>query len=189
MMKTKNTMRAMLILLLLLPAFAAQAGNETLQDLLARIDYLQVEDTHRTSYVWSGRFNAINGDTYNVTQFYRSKAPQFNLTMAIRLHQSARWRVALPVQMDNGYRADLYRARPYLGLGLVAQWAKSERLVLGFHLHDALKLGGEVREYACYDGFRRQFHCGTGLPWTDAGPHLRKSNVATFGQFTVNWRF
>lgn len=35
----------------------------------------------------------------------------------------------------------------------------------------------------------RQFHCGTGLPWSDAAPHLRRSNVATFGQLTVNWRF
>lgn len=181
--------RRWIIPLLFMLPLATQAGNETLQDLLARIEYLSAEDTHRTSYVWDGRFTAVNGDIYAMTDFYRSKRPEFNLLTALRLHQSRRWHLALPIQIDNGYRADLYRARPFLGLGVVAQWAKSDRLVLGFHLHDALKLGGRVREYACYDGLRRQFHCGTGLPRTDAGPRLKKSNVATFGQFTLSWRF
>ena len=53
MMGAKNTTRAMLILSLMLP-LPVQAGNALGQDLLARIDYLQVEDTHRTSYVWMG---------------------------------------------------------------------------------------------------------------------------------------
>lgn len=181
-------MRWIFPFLFLLP-LAAQADNTVLNNLLARIEYLQVQDSHRTSYVWSGRFNAINGDPYDMAHFYRAKRPQFNVQAAIKLRETPRLRLSLPVQMDNGYAADLYRARPYLGLGLVAQWAATERLVLGFHLHDALQIGGTVRESPCHDGFRRQFHCGTGLPWSDAGPHLRQSNVATFGELRLNWRF
>lgn len=181
-------LRWMIALILLLP-LPAQAGDALFKNLLARVDYLQVHDAHRTSYVWDGRFKAINGDAYNVAHFYRTKGPEFNVQAAIKLHETSRLRLTLPIQIDNGYKADLYRARPYFGLGLVAQWATNERLVMGFHLHDALKIGGEVNESPCHDGFRRAFHCGTGLPWSDAGPHLKQSNVATFGKLSLNWRF
>lgn len=167
----------------------AKAGNEWVLGALDRIDYLQIDDRHRTSYLWDGRFNALNGDFYAVTAFYRGTQPEFNMRAGLKLLETHRLRFSMPLHYDNGIRAPLYRARPYLGLGLVTQWAKTERLVFGFHLHDALKLGGQVEERPCHDGFHRAFHCGTGLPWTDAGPHLRQSNVATYGQFTVNWRF
>ena len=37
-------------------------------------------------------------------------------------------------------------------------------------------MGGGVTESACYDDFRRAFHCGTGLAWSDAqsGGFLKK---------------
>ena len=181
--------RRIIPLLLLLLSLPAHAGDAFLQDLLARIDYLQVQDSHRTSYVWSGRFNAMNGDAHDMAHFYRAKRQQFNVQAAIRLHEGPRLRIALPVQMDNGYRADLYQAEPYLGGGLIVQWAATEQLSVSFHLYDALQIGGDVRESPCHDGFRRQFHCGTGLPWSDAGPHLRQSNVVPFGALRLNWRF
>ena len=31
-----------------------------------------------------------------------------------------------------------------------------------------LQSGGKVHERPCRDGFDRAFHCGSGLPWTDA---------------------
>lgn len=112
-----------------------------------------------------------------------------NLTCtALTIKESRRLRLAVPLHYDNGYDAALYQATPYLGLGLEAQWAPSERMVLGLHLHDALQFGGDVSEQPCRDGLQRPFHCGTGLPWTDATSHLRQSNVSTFGQVTVNWR-
>jgi len=120
---------------------------------------------------------------------YQSKRPQINAKLAILAHEDARWRLTVPLHFDNGYQADLYQAQPFFGLGLVTQWAASERVVLGFHLHDALKLGGKVSEQPCHDGFRRRFHCGTGLPWTDAGAHLRHSNVSTLAKLTLDWQF
>ena len=28
-------------------------------------------------------------------------------------------------------------------------------------------MGGSVQENACIDTLKREFHCGTGLPWSD----------------------
>ena len=81
------------------------------------------------------------------------------------------------------------QARPYAGAGLSALWRKTDRLIIGFHLQDALKIGGDVTEMPCHDGFRRAFHCGTSLPWRDARPYLRQSNVATYGTLNLRWQF
>lgn len=51
------------------------------------------------------------------------------------------------------------------------------------------QLGGKVRERPCHDGFRRAFHCGTGLPWTDAAPHLKQRAVTPLAKLTIDWRF
>jgi hypothetical protein len=174
---------------LMLWAPGAQAAGLSPRDILQRIDYLHAEDRHRTSYVWDGRFRTLNVDRYNMRHLYQSKRTQINAKLGWLAHESANWTVTVPMHFDNGYRAALYRARPFLGLGLVTQWATSQRMVVGLHLQDALKLGGKVSERACYDGFRRRFHCGTGLPWTDAGQYLRQSNVSTLVKFTLNWTF
>lgn len=97
--------------------------------------------------------------------------------------------LTLPLHFDNGFNAALYKAEPYFGGGLVMHWATGERLVWGFHLHDALRFGGAVKERPCHDGFRRRFHCGTGLPWSDAQPHLRSSEISTLGQLKLHLRF
>lgn len=57
------------------------------------------------------------------------------------------------------------------------------------HVHDALQWGGKVLERPCHDGFRRAFHCGTGLPWTDAAPHLKQRAVTPLAKLTIDWRF
>lgn len=180
-----------LLIACLLPLFAmpAQAGAVWLENTLSQIVYLQAEDAHRTSYVWSGNFSALNGDRYRLSNFYRSHKPQFNAKTALRLFENKSLRLTMPLHFDNGFKADLYKARAYAGAGVTAQWRKTDRLILGFQLHDALKLGGRVTESPCHDKFRRAFHCGTGLPWRDATPHLRDRNVSTYGEFNVRWRF
>ncbi|MDG1007265.1 MAG: hypothetical protein P8P44_03505 [Alphaproteobacteria bacterium] len=70
-----------------------------------------------------------------------------------------------------------------------ALWRATNRLIIGLHVQDALKIGGDVTETPCHDGFRRSFHCGTGLPWRDARPYLRQSNVATYGTLSLRLRF
>ena len=34
-------------------------------------------------------------------------------------------------------------------------------------LQNAIFIGGSVQEKACIDILKREFHCGTGLPWSD----------------------
>ncbi len=189
-------MRLLILFLMLAPMQAlatpivhSPQPNKIMSAMRHYIDYVRVENNHRTSYVWNGHFAALNGDIYDMRDFYRSKRPEINARIGVLAHESARLKVHLPIHFDNGYQADLYEAQPYLGLGVITQWAATDTLVLGFHLHDALQIGGKVRETPCHDSFRRDFHCGTGLPWTDATPFLKRRNVAHFGQFTLNWRF
>lgn len=177
--------RILLLCLLLLP-LSARAETPA---WLNKIDYLLLEDSHQTSRVWSGKFKAFNGDGYNMTQFYKAQRPQFNLRTAFTLKETQRLRLALPLNYDHGYRATLYNAEPFFGLGFIAQWAAAENIVLGFHLHDALQLGGDITERPCHDGFRRAFHCGTGLPWSDAARLLDGQEVEASGKININWRF
>ena len=181
-------MMRFLFILLLLP-LPAQAADEILNNLLARLSYLHVEDTHRTSYVWEGRFRAIDGTPYDKHAFYISSRPQFNAKLGVTLYHSSKLRLTLPLHHDNGYAAALYDAEPFLGGGLIGQWHYRENLTLGFALHDVLQLGGKLRERPCYDGFRRAFHCGTGRPWTDAGPYMQRDNTPAFLKLSLDWRF
>ena len=54
-----------------------------------------------------------------------------------------------------------------------------------------IKIGGGVSESACYDDFRRAFHCGTGMVWSDAqsGGFLKKyeQNKSINITFTVGF--
>lgn len=177
--------RFLLPLLFFLP-LAAQAEMPA---WVSKIDYLQAEDRHSVSRVWSGYFKALNGDAYDVSHMYRSKRPQFNLRTAYTVKETPRLRLSLPLHYDQGYRADLYEATPYLGLGFIGQWAAGENLVLGLHIHDGLQSGGKITEHPCHDGFQRAFHCGTGLPWTDAEDLLRERQIEPSGKITLNWRF
>lgn len=177
-----------LFILLLLP-LPAQAGSAWAQNMLARLDYLYVHDTHRTSYVWDGRFRAIDGTPYDKHELYISSRPQFNTKLGIKLYDTGTLRLSLPLHYDNGYRAALYDAEPFLGGGLIGRWHYRENLTLGFALHDVVQVGGRLQESPCYDGFRRAFHCGTGLPWTDAKPYLQRDNTPAFFKLSLDWRF
>lgn len=179
-------MKAFLQILLLILPLSAQAEMPRWLD---KIDYVLAEDRHSVSRVWSGRFTALNGDAYDVTHFYASQKPQFNLRTSFMVKETPRWRLSLPLHYDHGYRAALYKADPYLGSGVILQWRPRKRLVLGLHVHDALQWGGKVLERPCHDGFERAFHCGTGLPWTDAAPHLKQRAVTPSAKLTIDWRF
>jgi len=181
-------MKRIFLFLLLLP-LPVEAGSAILQKAFGNITYLHIDDRHRTSKVWSGQFSAINGDSYQLNHFYQSQKPQMNMRLGMRPHESKHLRLALPMHFDNGYQAELYNVQPFFGLGLTAIWAKSERITLSFQLHDPVKTGGKVTESPCYDGLRRSFHCGTGLPWSDAQSYLRESTATASGQFNLQWRF
>jgi hypothetical protein len=182
-------MKKLILLLLILCPLPASAGSALLQTAVSHITYLQAEDRHRISHVWSGHFKALNGDSYNMAHLYQSRKPQLNMRLGIRLFESAKLRLALPVHFDNGFEAILYEAEPFFGTGITALWVANDRLAVSFQLHDALQIGGKVKETPCRDGLLRSFHCGTGLPWTDAQERLRKNLATPSAQLSLQWRF
>ena len=69
--------------------------------------------------------------------------------------------------MDNGYNSTLIDVDPlyYLSLSTKYHLGKIKNKVI---VDPIIKYGGGVTESPCYDDFRRAFHCGTGLAWSDA---------------------
>ena len=139
------------------------------------------------SRVWSGNFTALNQRNYDTARFYEPTNQLFSAKMIFakaatrpanqRANQRANRRVTrrvtwlLPIALDAGYRAQLYQAAPLFSLGIGAAFALPEHTMVSIRAENLLRLGGGVSEQACYDGFRRQFHCGTGLAWTDYTRH------------------
>jgi len=73
----------------------------------------------------------------------------------------------LPIAFDAGYEAKLYQAAPLLSIGFGAAITLAPQSMLSLRIDNALRLGGTISEQPCYDGFRRQYHCGTGMAWVD----------------------
>ena len=73
----------------------------------------------------------------------------------------------VPLALDAGYDAELMQTRPMAGLGIGAAIDFGAQTVLSLRAENILRLGGQTSEQPCYDDFRRRFHCGTGMAWTD----------------------
>lgn len=144
---------------------------------------LSAKSEHVGSRVWSGNFTALNQRNYDAARFYEPTNQLFSAKMIFAkaanrtANQRATRRVTrrvtwlLPIALDAGYRAQLYQAAPLFSLGIGAAFALPEHTMVSIRAENMLRLGGGVSEQACYDGFRRQFHCGTGLAWTDYTRH------------------
>ena len=149
--------------LLLLATATAQAENPSAWHLLS----LKAESRHAGSKVWQGKFTGLNGQLYDVSGFYQAKRPTFSARAIFTKAEGKKMNWLLPITVDGGYQARLYQAEPLLGLGFGAAISLAPQTMLSLRLDNALRLGGIIREQPCYDGFRRQYHCGTGLAWLD----------------------
>lgn len=156
------------ILLLLLAMFKPAIAGE--YKFAAKLtggssDYSQSE-------VWTGHFVAPNGKLFDVSHLYKSKRQTFNLSGYFLLGKSnARTSFLIPFKYDNGFSAPLYSAKERLDIGLILNRRIDTRLSVNFGVLDLSSLGGEITENPCVDGFNREFHCGSGLPWVDYSPH------------------
>ena len=146
--------------LALVPATQAQAEDITLVSLKAQSEHLG-------SKVWSGKFRGLNGRDYNASEFYQSENPEFSATALLMLQpqQAVSW--LLPISVDAGYQSKLYAAAPLASIGFGAAISLNRLSVLTVRADNLLVAGGAVSERPCYDGYRRRYHCGTGLAWTD----------------------
>ncbi len=128
---------------------------------------LQAASEHNGSDVWSGKFTGLNGRNYNAQSFYTPTNQPFSAKAVFARTGNSALTWVLPLGLDAGYQARLYQAEPLLTLGGGAALRLGRHSMLSLRLDNIVRLGGKIAEQACYDVYRRQFHCGTGLAWTD----------------------
>ncbi|MBT7642844.1 MAG: hypothetical protein HN715_07640 [Rhodobiaceae bacterium] len=148
-----------LALLCLLPGSSFAQDWQLLQ--------LSARSQHQGSKVWSGRFHGLNGTVYNATEFYQPTRPQFSASGLLALPRSRGLTWLVPISVDAGYSAKLYQARPLASLGFGAAVRLGPHSLVSFRVDNILVAGGKVSEQPCFDSFRRRFHCGSGLAWTE----------------------
>lgn len=149
----------MFILALLTPMGAAALDVQALN--------LQVTTEHVASKAWRGGFVGLNGRGYDTRRFFEPKNQLFSASTTFAIAPRNTLSVLVPVQIDAGYNAVLYKATPSASFGAGASWQINAHNLVSLIWYDALNLGGGVRERPCYDRFRRQYHCGTGQAWVD----------------------
>ncbi len=128
---------------------------------------LQAASEHNGSDVWSGKFTGLNGRNYNAESFYTPTNQPFSAKAVFARTSNSAITWILPLGIDAGYQARLYQADPLLTLGGGAALSLGRYSMVSLRLDNIARLGGKISEQACYDAYRRQFHCGTGLAWTD----------------------
>ena len=144
----------------------------------------QAGNQHSASMVWRGKFKGLNGQLYDASDFYQSSHSSFSaraiLSKTVNLPgvpHPISW--LLPISVDAGYEAKLYQAAPFVSFGLGAAAKLAPQTVLSLRMDNAFRMGGDINEQPCYDGFQRQYHCGTGFAWSDY-QRLAKDRRAAF---------
>lgn len=125
-----------------------------------------VVSSHRATNVWTGKFTAYDGTQFDVSHYYNSEAPELSASFNISKYITDQITLFSPVFIDAGYQSHLYTVNPLLtaGIGLVMAQQSSQ---ISFYATNLFQYGGAVSETSCYDWLNRDFHCGTGIPWTD----------------------
>lgn len=122
--------------------------------------------THQFSSPYSGKFQAINGESFDVSQYYASSQTELYLSGLVKWDMDHGLSFTVPWSFDLGYESDLFKTDPVLQLGVSVN-VLSENQSFRFGVNNLLTIGGNITETACVDRLLRDFHCGTGLPWVD----------------------
>lgn len=134
--------------------------------------------SHQFSSPYSGKFRAINGDSFDVSQYYASSSMELNLNGLVMWDTDDELTITVPWSFDLGYKSDLFKTNPVLQLGLSIN-VLSKNQSFRFGITNLITIGGKVIETACVDSLFRDFHCGTGLPWVDR-PSPTKSDAQVY---------
>lgn len=138
---------------------------------------------HQFSSPYSGKFRAINGDSFDVSHYYASSSTELNVNGLAMWKTDDGLSITVPWSFDLGYKSDLFETNPVLQLGLSVE-VSSARHSFRFGISNLVIIGGNVTERACTDSLFRDFHCGTGLPWVDR-PSPNKNDTEVF---SLNYR-
>ena len=151
--------------IIILTLISLLVSNTVFGSDLIHFNNSQGSNAYSQSMIWSGNFVAPNGKKFQLGNFYKSKNIELNLktNLVYKLNSSL---IIFPIKFDNGYKSDLLNVSPIYSLGLImSKQIKNFNILVG--VDNLLKLGGNIIEKPCFDKFKREFHCGTGKPWTD----------------------
>lgn len=125
--------------------------------------------------VWSGKFIDLSGNLWDVSKYYAQTNESLNASLFFN-HNFNKLSLTSKIYLDNGYNSALLDIDPLYYFSLSAKYHLGENKKLKVILDPIIKFGGGVTESPCYDDFRRAFHCGTGMAWSDAqsGGFLKK---------------
>jgi hypothetical protein len=125
--------------------------------------------------VWSGKFIDLSGNLWDTSEYYFQENESFNASLFFN-HKYKKLSITSKIFLDNGYNSSLIDVDPLYYMSLSAKYHLGENKKLKVVLDPIIKFGGGVTESPCYDDFRRAFHCGTGMSWSDAqsGGFLKK---------------
>lgn len=149
-----------LILGLALTATAARAEGLSLV-------HLHISPYHAGSKIWQGQFTGLNGRAFNTKRFYQSSRPEFSARSIWAKPVTQQVTVLLPISLDGGYKARLMQTKPLMTFGFGAAIGLGAQTMVSLRLENILRFGGKTAEQPCRDAYRRHFHCGSGMAWTD----------------------
>ena len=141
----------------------------------------ELQNDYSRTAVWSGNFIDYSGKQWDVSNYYDNKIESFHTSIFLS-HEINGIDFTSKLYLDNGYDSALYNAKPLAYISIAADYQYSENKSFKLMLDPIIQYGGSVLESACYDDFRRAYHCGTGLNWTDAvsGNHLKTYDLESF---------
>lgn len=129
--------------------------------------HLEISPYHAASKIWQGQFTGLNGRAFDTRQFYQSSRPEFSARSIWAKPVNRQLTLLLPISLDGGYKARLMQTKPLLSLGFGAAIGLGAQTMLSMRAENILRLGGQTKEQPCRDAYRRDFHCGSGMAWTD----------------------
>lgn len=138
---------------------------------------LSGSSNHKFSSPYTGQFQAINGNYFDVSEYYSSSSLELSFNGLILWDARNDVKISVPWNFDYGYESDLFETSPVLQLGMsINLLNQNKSFTLG--VTNLLTLGGHISETPCVDSLSREFHCGTGLPWVDK-PKPVKNDLMT----------
>lgn len=170
---------AVLILFLILAPFSKAYSEVSLYNISGG-------STHRLSSVYSGYFTALDGSQHDASSFYKSKRFEFFTSGLASCGVNENLNILIPFAFDAGYQSDLFVSQPSFILGFGAIYTSRRWDVSGV-FQNLLSIGGKVTEKSCVDSLDRDFHCGTGIPWSDYQT-VQPDTPVSF-KFNVSYKF
>lgn len=158
--KTRMIKSAVVISIWIVALHSKQAPAQLL------LHNFNAKSEHRHSDVWSGVFKSLDGNVHDASRYFKSKTIEGYVEGTFEYTITNHLSIVLPFEVDLGYDSDLYKAKPSLALGLGFAVA-DDTWAITTSVDRAFAFGGDIVETPCVDSFERDFHCGTGIPWSD----------------------